>query len=69
MIYVSLSTIPQRVKSLNKSIDSLINQSLKPDKIFINIPRKYRRFKETIEDSQIPKFDKNIVEVNRCEDC
>ena len=69
MIYVSLSTIPQRVKNLHKSIESLLKQSQKPDKIFINIPFKYRRFKETINDNQIPKFNNNIVEITRCEDC
>ena len=69
MIYVSLSTIPQRVKNLNKSIESLLRQSQKPDKIFINIPFKYRRFTETINDNQIPKFNNNIVEITRCEDC
>ena len=69
MIYVSLSTIPQRIKNLNKSVDSLLKQSQKPDKIFINIPFKYRRFSETINDEQIPKFDSDIVEITRCEDC
>ena len=69
MIYVSISTIPQRLKNLNKSVESLLKQTQKPDKIFINIPFKYKRFSETIEDDQIPKFDNNIVEITRCEDC
>ena len=54
MIYVSLSTIPQRLKNLNESVKSLLKQTRKPDKIFINIPHKYNRFSETIEDNQIP---------------
>ena len=69
MIYVSISTIPQRLKNLNKSVESLLKQTQKPDKIFINIPFKYKRFSETIEEEQIPKFDNNIVEITRCEDC
>ena len=69
MIYISISTIPQRIKNLNETIRSLLNQTRKPDKIFINIPNKYQRFKETIKDNQIPNFDSNIVEVTRCEDC
>ena len=69
MIYISLSTIPQRIKDLNKSIESLLKQTKKPDKIFINIPFKYRRFKETIDDNKIPKFDNSEVEITRCEDC
>ena len=69
MIYVSLSTIPQRVKKLNKSLDSLLNQTCKPDKIFVNIPYKYRRFNEIISDKQIPKFNNDKIEITRCEDC
>ena len=69
MIYVSVSTIPQRIKNLNKSIESLLNQTKKPDKIFINIPFQYKRFKETLSDNEIPKFDNEIVEITRCEDC
>ena len=67
MIYVSVSTIPQRIKTINKSIESLLNQTLKPDKIFINIPKDFRRFKEKINDDEIPKFSQS-VEVTRCED-
>ena len=67
MIYVSLSTIPPRINDLRKSIDSLLNQTIKPDKIFINIPKKFRRFKEEIKDHQIPNFS-SIVEVTRCDD-
>ena len=69
MIYISISTIPQRIKNLYESVNSLLNQTHKPDKIFINIPFKYERFSETINDNQIPKFDSNIVEITRCEDC
>jgi len=69
MIYISISTIPQRIKNLNESIKSLLNQTKKPDKIFINIPFKYQRFTEIIKDDQIPKFDSNLIEITRCEDC
>ena len=69
MIYVSLSTIPERIKNINRSVDSLLKQIKKPDKIFINIPYKYQRFDEIINDNQIPKFSDSRVEVIRCEDC
>ena len=69
MIYVSISTIPARIKNLNQSVQSLLNQTLKPDKIFINIPLKYKRFEETVADNQIPKFNNNLVEITRSEDC
>ena len=68
MIYVSLSTIPPRIKNLEKSVESILNQTLKPDKIFINIPLKYRRFKEIIKVDQIPNFKDTRVEITRCED-
>ena len=69
MIYVSISTIPQRLKNLNETVESLLTQTLKPNKIFINIPYKYERFSEIIKDNQIPKFNSDAVEVTRCEDC
>ena len=68
MIYVSLTTIPERVKYLNKSIESILKQTKKPDKIFVNIPKKYKRFKEIINDDQIPKFNDSIIEITICED-
>ncbi len=69
MIYVSLTIIPERVKNLNKTVNSLLSQKKEPDKIFINIPKKYQRFNEIIEDNQIPQFNSEKVEVVRCEDC
>ena len=69
MIYVSLSTIPQRIKYLDKTVESLLKQSIKPNKIFINIPFKYNRFSETINESQLPIFKDDCVEITRCEDC
>ena len=68
MIYVSTSTIPQRIKNLEKSINSLLNQSKKPDKVFVNIPFKYRRFSETIKDYEIPKFNRQFLGENFIED-
>ena len=67
MIYISISTIPSRIKSIDKTINSLLSQTLKPDKIFVNIPNKYKRFKNNIEEKDIPNFS-NEVEITRCED-
>ena len=69
MIYISLTVVPPRIQNLNKTINSLLNQSQKADKIFINIPLKYERFTEIIKDNQIPQFDNSLVEITRCEDC
>ena len=40
----SLTTIPSRIREVSLTIDSLINQTRKPEKIFLNIPYKYERF-------------------------
>ena len=69
MIYISLTVVPSRIQNLNKTVNSLLKQTLKPDKVFINIPFKYKRFSEVIDDNQIPKFNDSIVEMTRCEDC
>ena len=68
MICVSITTIPERLNTVHKSVESLLKQTKKPDKIFINIPNKYRRFKEIVKNYQIPKFNDESVIVNRCED-
>jgi hypothetical protein len=42
--YFSLSTIPSRMHNISKVIESLLQQVIKPKKIFLHIPRVYRRF-------------------------
>ena len=69
MIYISISTIPPRIKNLEKSVNSILNQTLKPDKIFLNIPYKYRRFENSVLDKDIPTFENKNVEITRCDDC
>jgi len=68
MIYVSLTTIPNRLKNINKSIESILKQTKKPDKIFINIPNKYKRFNEIINQNEIPNFKDASVEIIRSND-
>lgn len=47
-IIISLSTIPPRINYIEPVLDSLINQDLEPDLIYINVPVKYDRFDEEI---------------------
>jgi len=67
MIYISLTVIPSRIQNLNKTVNSLLKQTKKPDKIFINIPFQYKRFTEIISDDQdlsifeLIKIMKNIL--------
>lgn len=42
-IVVSLTTIPSRIKDLIPTLESLNNQSIKPDAIYLTIPKKCRR--------------------------
>lgn len=66
---VSLTTIPSRLKKINKTLESLKNQTLRADKIFINIPIYYKRFPNTkVSNNFISKIKEKNIEVTRCED-
>ena len=66
---VTFTTIPSRIKTLGKTIESINNQTLKPNKIFLNIPYEYHRFPNAkILDRDIKNINYNLVEINRCED-
>lgn len=49
---------------INETLSSLINQSEPPDKIYLNIPRRYNRFELNTND--LPKVPSN-VEIVICE--
>jgi len=53
VIIVSLTTSPRRIKMIQKTIDSILNQTTPPDLIRINIPT---IFKRTGENYIIPNF-------------
>ena len=58
-IIICFSTIPSRIKDLEPVIQSLLNQTLRPDKIYINVPIKYKRFSEKfIEPEYLRKYEK-----------
>ena len=59
---VSLTTIPSRIKKLKPVLDSYMNQTIKPEKIILNIPREYMRFPE--QQIQIPDYGP-LVLINR----
>ena len=67
---ISLTSIPSRFGSVKEVIKSLNKQSIKPNKIFLNIPHNYKRFPE-IKDINLDIFkdikDDNF-EISRCED-
>ena len=66
---VSLTTIPSRIKNVYKTIENLNNQTIKPNKIFLNIPVEYKRFKDKkINENDIPDLKDLNVEITRCTD-
>ena len=65
--YFSLSTIPSRMHNIKNVIESLLNQVIKPKKIFIHIPRVYRRF--PLVEIVLPNLSEYpAVEIVRCSD-
>lgn len=65
-VYISFTTIPERLKYINKQIDKILQQTLLPDKIFVNIPYISRRTGEKYK-IQETKFDPR-VQIVRCKD-
>ena len=66
---VSFTTIPSRIDNIKKTINSINNQTLKPSKIFLNLPDKYKRFNNyEFTTKQLLTLEKLNIEINRCED-
>ena len=65
-IVISLTTSPKRISNLKPIIDNLFNQTMKPDKIVLNIPH---IFKRTNQKYDIPKYlYHNDIIINRVDD-
>ena len=65
---VSLTSIPPRFETLEKTIRSINSQTKKPQKIFLNIPLKYKRYPES--KYNILRLEKNFenLKITRCND-
>lgn len=65
---VSLTSIPSRFDTIYKTIKSLNKQTKKANKIFLNIPNKYKRY--PMQDFDIAKIGNAYenLEITRCED-
>jgi hypothetical protein len=65
---VSLTSIPPRFSTLEKTIRSINSQIKKPTKIFLNIPLKYKRYPDSKYNiSQLEKIFENLT-IIRCKD-
>ena len=65
---ISLTTIPSRIKTIEKTINSLNDQEIRPNKIFLNIPYYYKRLDQKIDEETIKKIKFDNVEIIRCDD-
>lgn len=68
-VVVSLTTSPQRIGYIKPVIDAMMNQTRKPDRIYLNLPKLFLRNNTSFKDP-LPDFITNnpIVYVNFCED-
>jgi hypothetical protein len=65
MIYISLTTIPPRLKYIQHTINSLLGQSVKADKIILHIPFHYNNY--NVPDEKEINAIKGVW-INRCTD-
>lgn len=65
---VSLTSIPPRFHTIEKTIRSIVNQTEAPSKIFLNIPLEYKRYSNSKYDIlQLENIFKNL-KIIRCQD-
>ena len=65
---VSLTSIPPRFETLEKTIRSINSQIKKPQKIFLNIPLKYRRYPDSKYDISRLEIIFENLKIIRCKD-
>ena len=68
-VVVSLTTSPKRIEQIKPVIDCMMNQTKKPDLIYLNLPKVFLR-NNTIFKSELPEFitSNKLVKVNFCDD-
>ena len=65
---ISLTTIPPRFNTLKKTLDSIYNQQIQPEKVFLNIPKTFKRFKNINFDFKNLSKNYDNLELHKCED-
>ena len=64
-----MSTIPSRIRNIDEVLSAINNQTVKPNKIYLNIPHNYKRFPdESIDEVDIENLKNEDVEITRCQD-
>ena len=55
--------------NINEILNKINEQTLKPNKIFLNIPYRYKRFKnEIVTEEKIKKINAKNLQIKRCDD-
>jgi len=67
-ILISLSTSPKRINNIGPLLETLSNQTIKPNKIILNLPYLFKRTNSTF--NTIPDFitNNNLIYINWCND-
>lgn len=67
-VVVSLTTLPSRIKSVTNTLKSILTQSLVPNKIYVNLPKKTSRGEEYVIPKSLLNLVKKhkIIEILRC---
>ena len=68
-LIVSLTTSPLRLNEIDKVIENINNQTIKPTKIYLNVPHYFKRNCEKYNLEKLNELKKyNNLEINFCED-
>lgn len=69
-IVFSLTTSPTRLPKIDETLDSLVNQKIQPDAIYLNVPKIFKRTGETYAQTQLERIQNKYptVIINPCED-
>lgn len=62
MIVVSMALIKKRIDNIEEIIESLLNQSLQPDKILIYVSKEAFHLDDGIQPKELPKIDDKRIE-------
>lgn len=67
-IVISLTTSPKRIEFLEPLFQNLMNQTVKPDIIVLNLPHIFKRTQTIFK--ELPSFitSNSLIQINRCED-
>lgn len=67
-VIVSLTTSPIRIAKIKPVIDSIMQQTLVPDRIVVNLPHVFKRYNSTFDEIPIFLTNNPKITINRCED-